>query len=147
MASPYDPPPPRRTVKVGAALYIKAKNTRVMQQPGVASSNDVLVILQPRTMVRWLGAVPGTREWQKVSYAGRTGYVYSTNLSIDLPDMTLRATRCSACDGSGAVMARTAHANVCAFETCPACGGNGWPNGVELRDPKKFVASGVGVKA
>ena len=50
-------------------------------------------------------------------------------------------------NGSGAVIAKTAHANVCAFETCPACGGNGWPNGVEFRQPKKFVASGAAVKA
>jgi hypothetical protein len=141
MPSPYDPPAPRRTIKVGEALYIKSKNTRVMQQPGLASSNNVLAILQPLTMVRWLGAVPGTREWQKVSHNGRVGYVYSTNLSIDRPDMTLRASYCDACDGTGAVMAKSAHPNVCAFETCAACGGNGqFRGGIK---PSRLVPSGA----
>jgi hypothetical protein len=140
MPSPYDP---RQTVKVGGMLYIQSKNTRLQASP--APTADTVMVLQPTQTVVWLGAVPGEPRWHRVRHGDRTGVVFASNLSIRRPDMMLRPSRCNACNGSGAVPMPTAHQNLCAFETCKACGGNGLPNGRPI-SATAYASPGVGVK-
>lgn len=141
MASPYDP---RQTIKVGGMLYIQSRNTHLKESP-VPTANTIRV-LQPLQTVTWLGHVPGHPNWERVRYGDRVGVVFASNLSINRPSMELRASYCTKCNGSGAVPVRSAHENTCAFTTCPACGGNGLPNGKPT--PKEvYFSPGVGIKA
>ena len=140
MPSPYDP---RHAVKVGGSLYIKSKNTRLMAD--TAPTADVLAIIQPPTLVTWLGAVPIDRRWHRIRHGGRVGYVFHSNLASSRPNMQVSVQDCGPCGGTGAVMSTTAPPNVCAFEPCRACGGDGRVDQRRV-DPKGFVPAGTAWK-
>ncbi len=79
---------PALAVKVGDALYVKAKNTRVMASPSPTA--DVVTILQPGETVKWGGADPKNKQWHKVAGPGnKPGFVFQTNLSTQPPSMEL----------------------------------------------------------
>ncbi len=74
--------------KVNDPLYVKAKNTRVMEGP--SPQGNVLVILQPGEQVTWQGADAKNKQWHKVTLpGGKTGFVFQTNLSTTAPNMEL----------------------------------------------------------
>lgn len=80
--------------KVGDLLYVKAKNTRVMES--LASTANAVAILQPGEQVRWEGADPKQKQWHRVTTPdGKKGFVFQTNLSSRPPNMELVT------DGSG----------------------------------------------
>lgn len=75
-------------VKPGGALYVKAKNTRVMDSP--APTATAVVILQPGEQVTWQGADPKHKQWHRVTApGGKKGFVFQTNLSSTPPSMEL----------------------------------------------------------
>ncbi|NMO22921.1 SH3 domain-containing protein [Pyxidicoccus fallax] len=75
-------------VKVGESLYVKAKNTRVMESP--APTANAVVILQPGEKVTWEGADPKQKQWHRVTATnGKKGFVFQTNLSTTPPNMEL----------------------------------------------------------
>ncbi|MFY2560984.1 SH3 domain-containing protein [Corallococcus terminator] len=75
-------------VAVGGSLYVKAKNTRVMESPSPTA--NAVVILQPGEQVKWEGADPKNKQWHKVKTAtGKKGFVFQSNLSTTAPDMEL----------------------------------------------------------
>jgi hypothetical protein len=141
MPSPYDP---RQSVKVGGALYVQSRNTRMMESP--SNTANAIAILQPRTMVTWLGAVPGEPRWHRVRYGGRTGVVFASNLALRPPEMALRVAVCKTCDGSGAVPKKDAPPVVCAFEPCAACRGTGLPGGKPRQVGPVYANPGVAVR-
>ena len=77
-------------MKPGEALYVKAKNTRVMKSPSPTA--DAVAILQPGQQVVWNGADPKNKQWHSVKApGGKVGYVFQTNLSASAPKMELVA--------------------------------------------------------
>lgn len=75
-------------VKVNEPLYVKAKNTRVMQSPSPTA--DTVVILQPGEQVTWQGADPKNKQWHRVDApGGKKGFVFQSNLSTTPPNMEL----------------------------------------------------------
>ncbi|NTX06573.1 MULTISPECIES: SH3 domain-containing protein [Myxococcus] len=75
-------------VAVGGSLYVKAKNTRVMESPSPTA--NAVVILQPGEQVKWEGADPKNKQWHKVkTAAGKKGFVFQSNLSTTAPNMEL----------------------------------------------------------
>jgi SH3-like domain-containing protein len=75
-------------VKVNEPLYVKAKNTRVMEGP--SPQGNVVVILQPGEQVTWGGADAQNKQWHKVTApGGKKGFVFQTNLSTTAPNMEL----------------------------------------------------------
>jgi uncharacterized protein YgiM (DUF1202 family) len=75
-------------VKVGEPLYVKAKNTRVMQS--ASPTADTVLILQPGEQVTWKGADPKNKQWHQVeATGGKKGFVFQSNLSTTAPNMEL----------------------------------------------------------
>jgi|GEM_PF-349129 len=75
-------------VKVGGPLYVKAKNTRVLAGP--SGADNAVAVLQPGEQVTWGGADVKHKQWHKVTTAaGKTGFVFQTNLSTTPPNMEL----------------------------------------------------------
>lgn len=75
-------------VKVGEPLYVKAKNTRVMQS--ASPTADTVLILQPGEQVTWKGADPKNKQWHQVeATGGKKGFVFQSNLSTTPPNMEL----------------------------------------------------------
>ncbi|QSQ11345.1 SH3 domain-containing protein [Myxococcus landrumensis] len=75
-------------VAVGGSLYVKAKNTRVMESPSPTA--NAVVILQPGEQVKWEGADTKNKQWHKVkTSAGKRGFVFQSNLSTTAPEMEL----------------------------------------------------------
>jgi SH3-like domain-containing protein len=75
-------------VKVGEPLYVKAKNTRVMES--ASPTANAVVILQPGEQVTWEGADPKNKQWHRVAAPnGKKGFVFQTNLSSTPPRMEL----------------------------------------------------------
>lgn len=75
-------------VKVGEPLYVKAKNTRVMQ--AASPTADTVVILQPGEQVTWKGADAKNKQWHQVEApGGKKGFVFQSNLSATPPNMEL----------------------------------------------------------
>ena len=75
-------------VKVNESLYVKAKNTRLMQGPSPTA--DTVDILQPGEQVTWQGADPKSKQWHRVTTpGGKKGFVFQTNLSTTPPNMEL----------------------------------------------------------
>ncbi|MCE9669130.1 SH3 domain-containing protein [Myxococcus stipitatus] len=74
--------------KVGDALYVKAKNTRVMES--ALPTANVVAILQPGETVIWDGADAKEKRWHKVhTKAGKKGVVFQSNLATTPPNMEL----------------------------------------------------------
>src|SRR5512133_2464640 len=90
-------------VTVGGVLYIRARNTRLLDRP--SADAKVLAVLQPQAQVVWLGPDEQDRRWQKVRYGTLTGVLMAANLSIKKPDLQIHAVlptlKCRACNGSG----------------------------------------------
>ncbi len=76
-------------VKKGGTLYVKAKNTRLMES--AATSANVLRVLQPGQAVTWLGVDPGNTQWHQVEVDGKKGVVFQSNLAVEPPNMELVA--------------------------------------------------------
>ncbi len=76
-------------VKKGGTLYVKAKNTRLMESP--STSANVLQVLQPGQEVKWLGTDPKNKQWHQVDVKGKKGLVFQSNLSVEPPTMELVA--------------------------------------------------------
>lgn len=76
-------------VTKGGTLYVKAKNTRLMDS--AATSANLLQVLQPGQAVTWLGADPRNKQWHQVEVNGRKGVVFQSNLSTKKPNMELVA--------------------------------------------------------
>ncbi|MFP2908837.1 SH3 domain-containing protein [Pyxidicoccus sp. 3LFB2] len=75
-------------VKPGEPLYVKAKNTRVMESP--SPTVNVVVILQPGEQVTWEGGDAKNKQWHRVTApGGKKGFVFQTNLSTTRPNMEL----------------------------------------------------------
>jgi uncharacterized protein YgiM (DUF1202 family) len=75
-------------VKPGESLYVKAKNTRVMESP--SPTVNVVVILQPGEQVTWEGGDAKNKQWHRVTApGGKKGFVFQTNLSTTAPNMEL----------------------------------------------------------
>ena len=109
--------------EVGSTLYVKAYATRVMKD--ITPTADVLLIIFPGDAVVWHGAHETDKRWHKVTVTSWrrlqsgsgvtispprgtkvTGYVFGTNLSVEPPDMTIRAA-----EGAGQNPYPTAYAN------------------------------------
>ena len=73
--------------KVGDKLYIKAKNTKVLDKP--TSTASVLKVLQPGQQVTWGGSVPRSKRWHKIAYQGQQGIVFRSTLSTKPPSMEM----------------------------------------------------------
>ncbi len=76
-------------VKKNGTLYVKAKNTRLMDS--AATSAHVLQVLQPGQAVKWLGADPKNKQWHQVEVKGKQGLVFQSNLAVEPPNMELVA--------------------------------------------------------
>ncbi|HSP79406.1 MAG TPA: SH3 domain-containing protein [Myxococcaceae bacterium] len=76
-------------VEVGGTLYVRAKDTRLLESPSPTSK--VLAILQPAQSVVWQGAHPRNKRWHHVKAGGRSGYVFQSNLATKPPSMELVA--------------------------------------------------------
>ncbi|MBZ4395678.1 SH3 domain-containing protein [Myxococcus sp. MISCRS1] len=75
-------------VAVGGSLYVKAKNTRVMESPSPTA--NAVVILQPGEQVKWEGADAKNKQWHKVKTStGKRGFVFQSNLSTTAPNLEL----------------------------------------------------------
>ena len=58
-------------VTKGGTLYVKAKNTRLMDSAG--TNANLLQVLQPGQTVTWLGADPKNKQWHQVEVNGKKG--------------------------------------------------------------------------
>lgn len=77
-------------VKKNGTLYVKAKNTRLMDSPAAAA--NVVQVLQPGQAVTWLGADPKNKQWHHVQVVnGKKGVVFQSTLSSQPPSMELVA--------------------------------------------------------
>ncbi len=76
--------------KVGDNLYVKAKNTKVMD--GTAATANVIAVLQPGEQVTWQGA-EADKKWQKVTAKGKNGVVFVSNLSAQKPSTEIVASQ------------------------------------------------------
>jgi uncharacterized protein YgiM (DUF1202 family) len=76
--------------KVGDNLYVKAKNTKVMD--GTAATANVVVVLQPGEQVQWQGA-EADKKWHKVTAKGKSGVVFVSNLSSQKPSTEIVASQ------------------------------------------------------
>ncbi len=74
-------------VKPGEALYVKARNTRVMAS--ASPTADLLSLLQPGQQVTWRGADPKNKQWHRVEVDGKQGVVFQSNLSTQPPQLEL----------------------------------------------------------
>ncbi|WP_323382807.1 SH3 domain-containing protein [Myxococcus dinghuensis] len=75
-------------VKVDGELYVKAKNTRVMESS--LPTANVVTVLQPGEVVTWKGADPKDKRWHQVNTkSGKRGFVFQSNLSTTAPNMEL----------------------------------------------------------
>ncbi|MFL5320289.1 MAG: SH3 domain-containing protein [Myxococcaceae bacterium] len=69
-------------LNAGAEVYVKAKNTKLLQKPDATST--VVGTLQPGDKVKWQQAA--NKEFHSVTATnGKTGYVYFSNLSVNPP--------------------------------------------------------------
>ncbi|MEM7675690.1 MAG: SH3 domain-containing protein [Myxococcota bacterium] len=73
--------------KVGDKLYIKAKNTKVLNKP--KSTAKVVAVLQPGQQVVWGGSVKQKKSWHNVAFDGQKGIVYRSTLSVRAPSMEM----------------------------------------------------------
>lgn len=80
---------PALAVTKGGTLYVKVKNTRLMDS--AATSANLVQVLQPGQTVTWLGADPQNKQWHQVEVDGRKGVVFQSNLSTKQPNMELVA--------------------------------------------------------
>lgn len=76
-------------VEVGGTLYVRAKDTRLLESPSPTSK--VVAILQPAQSVVWQGAHPKNKKWHHVKAGGRSGYVFQSNLATKAPSMEIVA--------------------------------------------------------
>ena len=76
-------------VKPGSALFVKARNTRLMAS--ASPTADAVAILQPGQQVTWLGADPKNKQWHRVEAGGKQGVVFQSNLSAKAPQLELIA--------------------------------------------------------
>lgn len=76
-------------VTKGGTLYVKAKNTRLMDS--AAPNANLLHVLQPGQSVTWLGADPKNKQWHQVEVNGKKGLVFQSNLATKPPSMELVA--------------------------------------------------------
>jgi len=74
-------------VKPGEALFVKARNTRLMAS--ASPTADAIAILQPGQQVKWLGADPKNKQWHRVEADGKQGLVFQSNLSPKAPQLEL----------------------------------------------------------
>lgn len=70
-------------------LYVKAKNTRLMQKPSATA--DAVSMLQPPQAVTWKGAAAGAPQWHQVLVGGKQGFVFQANLAPRPPSLELVA--------------------------------------------------------
>ena len=70
-------------------LYVKAKNTRLMQKPSATA--DAVQVLQPPQAVTWKGAAAGAPTWHQVLVGGKQGFVFQANLAPRPPSLELVA--------------------------------------------------------
>lgn len=76
-------------VKPGGALFVKARNTRLMAS--ASPTADAVAILQPGQQVKWLGADPANKQWHRVEAEGKQGVVFQSNLTPKPPELELIA--------------------------------------------------------
>ena len=81
---------PALAVTKGGTLYVKVKNTRLMDS--AATSANLVQVLQPGQTVTWLGADPKNKQWHHVEVVnGKKGVVFQSTLSSQPPSMELVA--------------------------------------------------------
>jgi hypothetical protein len=77
-------------VKVGEKLYIRSRNTRLLDAPG---GTKVLGVLQPGATVVWQGKHPSKPGWHLVEVNGKKGALLTANLSTTPPRMEILASK------------------------------------------------------
>ncbi|XXF77537.1 SH3 domain-containing protein [Myxococcaceae bacterium GXIMD 01537] len=95
-------------VESGGTLYVKAKNTRLMES--AAASANVVQVLQPGQAVVWRGADPKDKRWHLVEVGKKKGVVFQSNLSTRPPDMELLAGKSGVSQKDAAAFANSAAA-------------------------------------
>jgi hypothetical protein len=78
-------------VKPGGTLFIKARNTRVMQSP--AANAQVVGVLQPGAPVVWEGPDPKDKRWHRITAGKVKGVVMGANLSVERPVKEVTSTK------------------------------------------------------
>jgi hypothetical protein len=76
-------------VSKGGTLYVKAKNTRLMES--ASPKANTVAILQPGQKVVWEGADTANKQWHRVKVGAKAGVVFQSNLATQPPQMELVA--------------------------------------------------------
>ena len=80
---------PAWAVKKGEALYIRAKDTKVLERADLKARP--MTLLQPGATVKWLGAAPGNRQLHEIEFEDPQlatqvkGFVLQANLTPNKP--------------------------------------------------------------
>jgi hypothetical protein len=77
-------------VSVGDKLYVKSKDTLLLKDPKASSAK--LSTLQPGTEVIWQGASAKDKQFQQVNAGGKTGFVLTSNLTPQQPQLEFDST-------------------------------------------------------
>ncbi|MGV3621176.1 MAG: hypothetical protein ACO1OB_10185 [Archangium sp.] len=70
-------------VKVGDNLFIKSKDTKILKDAKAGSATVTSVGVGEE--VKWEGPSDKDKQWHKVTFKGKTGYVLMSNLSPSKP--------------------------------------------------------------
>ncbi len=70
-------------VKVGDNLFVKSKDTKVLKDPKATAA--AVVTAQPGDEVKWEGPSDKDKQFHKVTFKGKTGFVLMSNLSPSKP--------------------------------------------------------------
>lgn len=70
-------------VKVGDNLFVKSKDTKVLKDPKATAA--AVVTAQPGDEVKWEGPSDKDKQFHKVTFKGKTGFVLMSNLSPNKP--------------------------------------------------------------
>jgi hypothetical protein len=131
---------------IGGVLYIRTRNTRLLERPD--ANARVLALLQPPAQVIWLGSHETDRRWQRVRYGVHTGVLLRANLAIAKPDGNVKGRAvgpCPSCKGGGRVDVPRLLPVLPGPEVpgtlCAVC----WGTGLDPNDPAWPRASGVDV--
>ena len=112
-------------LQIGGTLYIGCKDCKVLRKPNSQDVSPVVTVLQPGAAVKWLGAAPEDRSFQKIQYNGQIGFVLAQSLLTSRPQAQDFNYYCARCNGTGQVGVQWGGSY--GFQTCPECKGSGGP--------------------
>ncbi|MGQ0506747.1 MAG: SH3 domain-containing protein [Myxococcaceae bacterium] len=78
-------------VRVGGTLFVKARNTKLLASPSPTA--NVVALLQPGETVVWSGADPANKQFHRVTFGGKKGVIFQSNLSTTPPSKELVASQ------------------------------------------------------